>query len=109
MTVSLILGSLEYIGNHTASSQRAFTNLAGVDDDPDAVQLTIRKPDDTLVVYAWPTPTGSQLALAKEATGRFYAAVDQDQSGKWRARLAGTGTPTAAAEFWWTVRRSVVA
>lgn len=89
------------VGNHLASGQGAFTNAAGAATDPTAVVLTVKQWGVPAVEYAWPTPTGVQLALVKEAgqTGRFYADVTILAAPKVFARLVGTGAVGAAAEY----------
>jgi hypothetical protein len=84
--------------NQDGTTAAAFTDLAGVAQDPTTVTLIILKPDRTTrLVYGWPS-AGVDGTLVKEATGRFYADVILDQSGKWRQRLQSTGIPTAASE-----------
>jgi hypothetical protein len=92
--MSYQVGDRIRLGNHFASGAAAFTDVS----------------DGTAVVYAWPTPSGSQQALVEEAaqTGRFYADVTLDQAGRWRYRLAGTGAVVAAVEGHLTVVRSLI-
>jgi hypothetical protein len=101
------------LGNHSASGAAAFKNAAGTDADPDLVKLTMKLPDNTLVVYVWPFPGDvGELQLTKEGTGRFY--VDYDltagtaDAGTYRYRLAGTGVVMAAEEGSFTVTASTV-
>ncbi len=101
------VGDVRRYGNHLASGAAAFTNAAGTADDPDSVELIVEKPDLTQTVYVL-SPTGQQGTLVKESTGRFYADVEHDQAGWWAVRLAGTGSPTAAAETLVRVRRSLI-
>lgn len=104
-------GDLFRFGNPSQDPDAApFANLAGTATDPTAVLLTVVKPDGTSTVYAWPTPTGGQSVLTKEAatTGRFYTDVYLDQSGKWLWRLEGTGAVTSASEGSIRVQRSKV-
>jgi hypothetical protein len=96
------------VGNHVASGAGAFApGSTGTATDPTAVTLTVKKPDNTHLVYAWPTPGAGQLPLTKEAgqTGRFYADVLLDQAGEWTYHLAGTGAVTAAAQGYLVVAR----
>lgn len=74
-----------------------FKNASGVDADPSAVTLRLRRPDGSTLVYAWPTPGAGELALNREALGRFYADVLLDQAGEWRYTLRGSGAVVAAA------------
>jgi hypothetical protein len=108
--MSYQVGDRIRLGNHFASGAAAFTDVSGAAADPTAALLTVEKPDGTAVVYAWPTPSGSQQALVEEAaqTGRFYADVTLDQAGRWRYRLAGTGAVVAAVEGHLTVVRSLI-
>lgn len=99
-------GDLLRIGNHTGDSARLpFTNGAGVATDPTTVVLTVRLPSGTTVEYAWPTQTGSQQVLQKEATGRFYADISLTESDVWYWELAGTGAVETAAQSAFLVER----
>lgn len=98
------VGDMFRFGNYSAAVNQdgtpaaAFTDLAGVAQDPTTVTLIILKPDTTTrLVYGWPS-AGTNGTLVKEATGRFYVDVILDQSGRWRQRLQSTGIPTAASE-----------
>lgn len=84
----------------------AFTT-GGAATDPTTVTLTIVKPDQTVLVYGWPT-AGATGTLTRESAGRFYAEVTYDQSGSWTYRLEGTGAVVAAEEGRVRVSRSRV-
>ena len=93
-------------GQALASPPGAFTT-GGVATDPTAVTITIRQPNDILLVYGWPTAGASGL-VTRESAGRFYVDVTYDRPGTWEYRLAGTGAVTAAAEGRVIVSRSRV-
>jgi hypothetical protein len=103
------IGDMMRFGNYSgATESAAFTNLAGVATDPSAVTLTVQKPDGSELVYGWPS-AGTNGTLTRESAGRFYFDVIIDQAGRWRFKLVGTGTVTAAAEGVLAVDRSRVA
>jgi hypothetical protein len=92
------IGDLVRFGNPSLDPASApFTDLDGVPTNPSMVELTIVKPDQTELAYAWPG-AGPDGSLTNESVGRFYYAVLIDQSGPWQFRLAGQGAVTAAAE-----------
>jgi hypothetical protein len=98
------VGDMYRFGNYSTSVNQdgvpaaAFTDLAGVAQDPTTVTLIILKPDKiTKLHYGWPS-AGADGTLIRETTGRFYIDVVLDQSGRWRQRLQSTGVPTAASE-----------
>jgi hypothetical protein len=92
------IGDVVRFGNYSgAEGAEAFQDIDGIITDPIAVVLVVQRPDGSQLVYGWPT-AGDDGPLTKEATGRFYADVEIDQSGKWRYRLEGDGIVTAAAE-----------
>lgn len=84
----------------------AFTT-DGAATDPTTVTLTIRRPDDDLLVFGWPD-AGADGQLERESVGRFYAEVTYDVAGYWHYRLAGTGACVAAEEGFVRVRASEV-
>jgi len=96
--VSYDRGDAVRLGNHVASGAAAFKNAAGVDADPTTVTLTVTGPGQAATIYVWPTPGFGQVALVKEAVGRFYADVTVTGAPRVYYRLAGTGAVTAAAE-----------
>jgi len=77
----------------------------GVATDPDAVLLTIRKPNGTRLIFGWPTAAQDGL-LIREDVGRFYADITYDQGGTWNYRLEGTGAVVAAEEGYVSVTYS---
>lgn len=92
------IGDQVRIGNPSLDPGSApFTDLDGAPTNPTTVELTIEKPDGTVVGYGWPT-AGPDGVLMNESPGRFYCAILIDQSGPWQYRLAGLGAVAAASE-----------
>lgn len=113
------VGDVVRIGNHTATAaelalgitvtREPFRNAAYEPADPEEVTIRLRRPDGTVTVYRWPTPTGAELPLIKEAaqTGRFYADVTADQDGHWRHTERGLNSIPAASSGEFFVRSAV--
>jgi hypothetical protein len=100
------IGDMLRFGNYSgADESEAFTSLSGTAADPDAVVLTIRRPDHTTLVYGWPL-AGADGLLEREAAGRFYADVVIDQSGEWTQHMVGAGTVNAVAQDRHRIARS---
>jgi hypothetical protein len=95
--VAYQIGDLLIVGNHTATGAAAFTVADGTPTDPTAVVLTVQRPDETQLVYAWPS-AGADGTLTRQSAGRLYYLVEMDQDGVWGWRLEGTGAVTAAAQ-----------
>jgi hypothetical protein len=83
-------------------------HVGGADTDPTTVTLTIQRPDQTQLVYGWPS-AGADGTLIREAPGRFYVDVLIDQSGTWRYKLRGTGAVASVEEDSIKIDRSKVA
>lgn len=79
----------------------SFTDRDGQAADPDAVTLTILKPDGTIDVI-------DHDELDNPDVGTYEYDVDVDQERKWRYRFEGTGSVVAADEQEFTVRLRTV-
>lgn len=90
--------------NEDGTTRAAFTDITGAVADPTTVSLAILKPDNTSVVYGY--PTGADGNLTKEGTGRYYRDIDLDQSGLWHWTLTGTGTVETSEQGSFYVRRA---
>lgn len=73
-----------------------FRDTAGSLADPTDVVLTMRKPDGST---STPPPTHPSL-------GRYEAAIEFDQHGRWDFHWQGSGGVVAAARAYATVERS---
>lgn len=114
--MSVVVGQMIRFGNPLedpvtgaplAAPPLAFTT-DGVEQDPDGVELTVQRPDETQLIFGWPT-AGEDGVLERPAAGRFYADVVVDQSGTWRYFLAGSGAVNAVFQDQLRVERRRVA
>lgn len=76
-----------------------FTDPDGTAADPTTVTVSIQEPDGT----------ESTPAAVQDSTGVYHYDLTLSASGRWRARIAGTGAIVAAAEWNGYVRESVFA
>lgn len=96
--MSVDCGDLVRFGNPSIDQLSApFTDLLGVPTNPTTVELTIVKPDKTVLSYGWPG-TGPDGSLTNESAGRFYYPTLIDQGGPWEYELVGTGAVSAASK-----------
>lgn len=90
------LGDLVRVATYDPTTgEGGFTDmLTGVVMDPDVVNLSIKKPDNTVATYVYNTDP----EIEKNATGQYHMDVDTDQAGQWRYRWWSTGDGQAAQE-----------
>lgn len=77
-----------------------FTNSAGAAIDPEAVKVSIRKPDGTVTTYVYNT----DAEVVKDSVGNYHIDVDANAAGRWYYRWWSTGNGQAADENWFLVR-----
>lgn len=68
--------------------------------DPEAVNLTVTKPDGTATTSTY----GVGDTIINDAPGSYYAVIDADQSGDWHYRWWSSGDGQAAEKRRFVVR-----
>ncbi len=94
-----------YTPGQVARLTLAVADLAGAASDPGAVQLKIKAPDATLVVYTY----GVDSELVRDSLGKFHADIPLPAAGQWAYRWELTTPNAGAAEGTLHVRNSYVA
>lgn len=86
-----------------------FKNVNEILTDPTEAILRLLLPDETEVVYHWPTPGAGELAMTHDGVGLFSTLYQPDQAGIVHWRWEGIGAVTAADEDFLIVRVSAFA
>jgi hypothetical protein len=77
-----------------------FTTAAGVDQDPDVVKVSIRRPSGSINTYTH----GDGAEVVKDSTGHYHLDVNCNATGTWHYRWWSTGDGQAAEEKMFKVR-----
>lgn len=72
----------------------AFTDQAGLPDDPTTVLFKTKSPAGLVSNYAWPT----DVLVVRDAAGLFHVDITADEVGNWCYRSEGAGDVQAASE-----------
>jgi hypothetical protein len=77
--------------------------VTGTYNDPDIIELYLRKPDGSVETY-----TFAGGGVSQETTGKFFRDVFVDSPGQWWYEFFGSGTVNADRETYFEARRSVL-
>lgn len=70
----------------------AHFSVGGADTDPSTIKLHVRDPLDVVTEYEY----GVDAEVVKDATGKYHADLDFDQSGIWGYHWYGSGSAKAS-------------